>query len=172
MSENKKKPETTVETLDLGQNCLLTLTTRHLRGQVLRLVGEPGQPRRKIKEQVDVLLSGISGYHVEELNMKFVRIGVCIGGIIAAIVGLFLGTSCGDIALIGEILSGFGWILLPTGVLLAVLSFWFPQDSAVFTINVMGSKIEIPVVAKHVSVCRNFINRMQEAKTEYEEASL
>ena len=26
MSENKKKPETTVETLDLGQNCLLTLT--------------------------------------------------------------------------------------------------------------------------------------------------
>lgn len=36
MSDQKKTPETTIATLDLGSNCLLTLTSKHLRGQILK----------------------------------------------------------------------------------------------------------------------------------------
>lgn len=165
MSEQKKKPETTVETLDLGQNCLLTLTTRHLRGQVLRVIQDPGQPPRQIKDQVDVLLSGLSGYSVEEFNMRSARIAQCIGGIIISILGILLAMTSG-------VLATTGWIMLLVGIIMAIFSKWHPVNRAVFTLNVMGSKIQIPVAFKQVEVCRNFITKLQETKTEYEEASL
>ena len=171
MSEQKKKPETTVATLDLGQNCMLTLTTRHLRGQVLRFVMEPGQPPRKIQDQVDVLLSGLSGYSAEEQNMRASRIGTCIGGIICVVLGIAL-ACCGDIAFIGSTLSFMGWIFIVVGVVGAILSKWFPADRATFTLNIMGSKVTIPVAYRQVQECRDFITKLQQAKTEYEEASL
>ena len=171
MSEQKKKPETTVATLDLGQNCMLTLTTRHLRGQVLRIVMEPGQPPRKIQDQVDVLLSGLSGYSAEERNMRPSRIGTCIGGVICALLGILL-ACCGDIAFIGGTLASMGWILIPVGVVMAILSRWFPADRATFTLNVMGSKVAIPVACTQVQTCRDFITKLQQAKTEYEEATI
>lgn len=165
MIEQKKKPETTVKTLDLGQNCLLTLTTRHLRGQVLRIIEEPGQPPRQIKDQVDVLLSGLSGYSVEEINMSSIRIRSRIGGIGLSILGvLMLGF---------DVLPTFvGVIMLLIGIIKVILSMKYPEDRAIFTLNVMGSKIQIPVAYTQVKVCRNFITKLQETKTEYEEASL
>ena len=171
MSNENKRPETTVATLDLGQNCLLTLTTRHLRGQVLRFVMEPGQPPRKIQDQVDVLLSGLSGYSAEEHNMRSSRMVMRIMGIICVVFGMLL-ACCGGVAVIGEMLAFLGWVLMPIGIVLAILSKWFPADRAMFTLNVMGSKVSIPVTCTQIQVCRDFITKLQQAKTEYEEASL
>ena len=160
-----KEPEKTVATLDLGQNCLLTLTTRHLRGQVMRMMADPGQPPRLIKDQIDVLLSGLSGYSVEENNMKVARIVTRVIGVLFALAGI--GILCSGLGFI----SFLGWIFMIVGIIQAVVAQWFPADKATFTINAMGSKVAIPVAFKQVEVCRGFITKLQQAKTEYEEAT-
>lgn len=160
-----KEPEKTVATLDLGKNCLLTVTTRHLRGQVMRLLAEPGQPPRLIKDQIDVLLSGLAGYSVEENNMKVGRIILRVIGVLVALGGI--GLLCTGLGF----LSSVGWTLLAIGIIQAIIAQWIPADKATFTINAMGSKVAIPVAFKQVEICRDFITKLQQAKTEYEEAN-
>ena len=59
-------PETTIDTLDMGSLCLLTLTTRHIRGNVTKLMPNGA----KQQDQIDVLLSGLAGYTVTEISRK------------------------------------------------------------------------------------------------------
>lgn len=71
----EKTPETTIATLDLGSSCLLTLTNKHLRGQITKYVevgrGKNGNPIVRLqKDSLDVLLSGIAGYSLDFQNMK------------------------------------------------------------------------------------------------------
>lgn len=73
MSDNKKMPETTIATLDMEGSGSLTLTNKHLRGQVLRVIRQ-GNMTLKQLEQVDVLLSAVGGYSVIDIPMKIVRI--------------------------------------------------------------------------------------------------
>lgn len=61
-----KTPETTIDTLDMGSLCLLTLTTRHIRGNVTKLMPNGA----KQQDQIDVLLSGLAGYTVTEISRK------------------------------------------------------------------------------------------------------
>lgn len=88
MSDNKKMPETTIATLDMEGSGSLTLTNKHLRGQVLRVIRQ-GNMTLKQLEQVDVLLSAVGGYSVIDIPMKIVRI---IAVVVCTVVAI--GTWC------------------------------------------------------------------------------
>lgn len=159
-----KTAETTVATLDLGQTCMLTLTNKHLRGQVTRYVEvgrtQSGQPIKKLqKDTLDVLLSGVAGYSLDFYDKKLQRIATMIAGVLVAVIGLVLG-----IKGTSELYWG-----LPVGVLMFLWGMKFPKDAWAFAINVMGGKNEIPVAAGHTELVREFITKLQNAKIAYEE---
>ena len=173
MSEQKKTPETTIATLDLGATCLLTLTNKHLRGQVTKLVevgrDKQGNPIKKLqKDSLDVLLSGIAGYSLDHIDnagaRKASRIMGCliaIGGLLAGIFGL-----ANDIEILG-----WGFVGIPVGVIMYLIGRKYPLDIWAFAINVMGGKNEIPVAAGQTEAVRDFITKLQNAKIAYDEAN-
>ena len=160
----EKQTETTIATLDLGESCLLTLTNKHLRGQVTKYVevgrDKNGNPIKRLqKDSLDVLLSGIAGYSLDFQNMKGGRIVNMVTGILVALVGGYVGF---------EMIS-WGFAAIPVGILWFLLGLKFPKDIWAFSINVMGGKNQIPVAAGHTELVREFITKLQNAKIAYEE---
>ena len=151
-----KTPETTIDTLDMGDLCLLTLTNRHIRGNVTKLLPNGA----KQKDQIDVLLSGLAGYSVMEIPRKMARIQCVIWGIGIAIAGGFFFNMSAVI--------GIGAIAI--GVLVILFSRMI-KDIAIFELNVMGSKTAIPITLKEADRVRSFITTIQNAKIAYEEAN-
>ena len=157
---DQKVAEKTIEVLDLGKCCLLTLTNKHLRGQILRLIKEPGKSPKKIKDQVDVLLSGIAGYTLEHENNLAKRIGAALFGVIILIGSVYCWQNMGWEswywgALVGALVALFGWLGNP--------------DTYCFALNIMGSKTVIPVVASKTQIVQEFITKLQNAKIAYDE---
>ena len=157
-----KAPETTIDTLDMGDLCLLTLTNRHLRGQVTRVF--PGGIKQK--EQIDVLLNGLAGYSVVEIPMgKFRMMGIVVGIVIA------LG-GWGLFALLGDIFDfsvAMPIVATLIGVGGAVAAKMRIKDQAAFELNVMGGKFSVPLKSYQVEKVRAFINKIQNAKIAYDE---
>lgn len=149
-----KTPETTIDTLDMGSLCLLTLTTRHIRGNVTKLMPNGA----KQQDQIDVLLSGLAGYTVTEISRKLLRIQGYVWGVGIAILGLYGFSFSWVVGLIG----------LAVGALVVYVSSKF-KDVALFELNVMGSKTAIPIRQKDVGRVREFIAKIQNAKIAYEE---
>lgn len=159
-----KKPETTIATLDLGASCLLTLTNKHLRGQVTKFVevgrDKNGNPIKKLqKDSLDVLLNGIAGYSLDHYDMKGGRIANMVIGIVIAIAG----------AISGFAVHPGAFVALPIGILWFIYGRKNPKDVYAFAINVMGGKNEIPVAAGQTEAVRDFITKLQNAKIAYDE---
>lgn len=166
MSE-KKAPETTIATLDMEGSGSLTLTNKHLRGQVLRVI-QQGNMKLKQLEQVDVLLSAVGGYSVIDIPMKIARIIAVAACTVFAIGTWFfyaLLAKVFDMSVTGPI---FITLLAIGGGVLA----WFKiRDQVALQLNIMGGKFDVvfkPYLAPKV---RSFITQLQQAKTEYEEAN-
>jgi len=140
----------------MGDLCLLTLTNRHIRGNVTKLLPNGA----KQKDQIDVLLSGLAGYSVMEIPRKMARIQCVIWGIGIAIAGGFFFNMSAVI--------GIGAIAI--GVLVILFSRLI-KDIAIFELNVMGSKTAIPITLKEADRVRSFITKIQNAKIAYEEAN-
>ena len=149
-----KTPETTIDTLDMGDLCLLTLTNRHLRGNITKLFPNGA----KQKEQVDVLLSGLAGYTVAEVSRKMARIQCIVWGSLIGLSGIWF----------MDVSVGLGILCFVIGVLVALISRLL-KDIAVFELNVMGSKTGIPIRIKDADKVRAFITKIQNAKIAYEE---
>ena len=169
---DQKKPETTIATLDLGANCLLTLTSKHLRGQVTKLVevgrDKNGNPLKRLqKDSLDVLLNGIAGYSLDHIDNAGARKASRVLGWICAIGGLAAGLT----GLINDNFLACGFILIPVGIIMYLIGRKFPMDVWAFAINVMGSKNEIPVTAGQSEAVRDFITKLQNAKIAYDEAN-
>ena len=148
-----KEPETTIDTLDMGDLCLLTLTNRHLRGSVTKLF--PNGVRQK--DQIDVLLSGLAGYSVADISRKMLRVQCYIWGVVIGLGGYFITPVIGIVGM----LIGAGLIFFARKI----------RDIAVFELNVMGSKTAIPIKQKDADRVRAFITKIQNAKIAYEEAN-
>lgn len=150
---DKKMPETTIATLDMEGSGSLTLTNKHLRGQVLRFI-QQGNMKIKQQEQIDVLLSAIGGYSVIDIPMKGARIT-------AVIFCSFAGAAC--------------WFISPIITLLAIgvgIVLWkMIRDQIVLQLNIMGGKFDVPFKTHLAPKVREFITQLQQAKTEYEEAN-
>ena len=161
MSEQKRTPETTIATLDLGSNCLLTLTNKHLRGQILRLIKEDGKSPKTIKDQVDVLLSGIAGYTLEHEDNLAKRIGAVVKGALIAI-----GGGC-----VGANMATYGYWGIAIGALWALIGWFGNPDTYCFALNIMGSKTLIPVVHSYYEAAKEFIDKLRNAKIAYDEVN-
>jgi len=167
---NQKVPERTIAVLNLGRRCLLTLTNKHLRGQILRLVDGHGlaDGRTLIKDQVDILLSGIAGYTIEHKNNFFKRVvsaiitGVAFFFIAKPFIPCFFDSPGKDAGLIFGINIAFAAI----GAILGWLCY---PDRYAFSINIMGSYTLIPIVRSQSPVVQDFITKLQNAKIAYEE---
>ena len=159
-------PETTISTLNLGRNCLLTLTNKHLRGQILRLVEGRNNVRTTIKDQVDVLLSGIAGYSIEHVNKLAKRIAAVIFGILIA-GGCYYVDHYVNLNIRGlENLSMWGGI---AGAVVAIIGWLCNPDTYAFSLNIMGSNTLIPFVYSQTKVVQAFITKLQNAKIAYDE---
>lgn len=147
---DKKMPETTIATLDMEGSGSLTLTNKHLRGQVLRFI----QQGVKQQEQIDVLLSAIGGYSVIDIPMKAARITAV--------------TVC-------TLAGGVCWFISPIITLLAIgvgIVLWkMIRDQIVLQLNIMGGKFNVPFKTHLAPKVREFITQLQQAKTEYEESN-
>lgn len=152
-------PETTVDTLDLGHNCLLTLTSRHLRGQIMRIVKEEGKSPITIKDQIDVLLSGIAGYTLEHENNIAKRIVQVVVGISIAIAGIYIGSN----------MASWGFWGIGIGALWALIGWFGNPDVYCFVLNILGSKTMLPITVGQTEKVRQFIEKLQNAKIAYEE---
>ncbi len=164
MSE-KKAPETTIATLDMEGSGSLTLTNKHLRGQVLRVIRQ-GNMTLKQLEQVDVLLSAVGGYSVIDIPMKIVRIIAVVVCTVVAIGTWFF------YALLSNFISATGPIFITLLAIGGGVLAWFKiRDQVALQLNIMGGKFDVvfkPYLAPKV---RSFITQLQQAKTEYEEAN-
>ena len=147
--------ETTIATLKLQKNCTLTLTNKHLRGQILRVVD--GKKKAVIKDQIDVLLSGIAGYSTKRES----RLG---SRIIAVVIGIL-------IAFFGSAYNG-GDFVPPCviGGLWAIIGWFANPDCYYFSLNIMGSATLMPIVKGKRADVHRFINKLLNAKIAYEEA--
>ena len=165
MSDNKKMPETTIATLDMEGSGSLTLTNKHLRGQVLRVIRQ-GNMTLKQLEQVDVLLSAVGGYSVIDIPMKIVRIIAVVVCTVVAIGTWFF------YALLSNFISATGPIFITLLAIGGGAFAWFKiHDQIALQLNIMGGKFDVvfkPYLAPKV---RSFITQLQQAKTEYEEAN-
>ena len=166
MSDNKKMPESTIATLDMEGSGSLTLTNKHLRGQVLRII-QQGNMKIRQQEQIDVLLSAIGGYSVIDIPMKIARI---IAVVVCALVGIgswFFYALLAKLFDMSATMPIFITLLAIGGGALA----WFKiRDQVALQLNIMGGKFDVvfkPYLAPKV---RSFITQLQQAKTEYEEA--
>jgi len=156
-----KTPETTIDTLDMGDLCLLTLTNRHLRGQVTRVF--PGGVKQK--EQIDVLLNGLAGYSVVEVPMGKLRMMIAAIGVIIVLGGW------GLYAALGKIFD-FSVVTPIVATVIGAAAIFFSRkinDQAAFELNVMGGKFSIPLKLHQVEMVRAFINKIQNAKIAYDE---
>lgn len=161
MNEQKRTPETTIATLDLGSSCLLTLTNKHLRGQILRLINEDGKSPKTIKDQVDVLLSGIAGYTLEHEDNAAKRIAAVILGILLAAGGIYVGSK----------MTTYGYWGIAAGALWALIGWFGNPDTYCFALNIMGSKTLIPVVHSYYEAAKDFIDKLRNAKIAYDEVN-
>ena len=167
---NQKVPERTIAVLNLGRRCLLTLTHKHLRGQILRLVDGHGlaDGRTLIKDQVDILLSGIAGYTIEHKNNFFKRV---VSAIIAGFTLYFMAKSFVPDFFASpkhdaNIILGFN---IAIGAIGAIIGWLCYPDRYAFSINIMGSYTLIPIVRSQSPVVQDFITKLQNAKIAYEE---
>lgn len=163
MSEQKKTPETTIATLDMAKSGQLTLTTKHLRGQVLKVISQPGGAKVRQMEQIDVLLSALGGYSVVDIKLKVIRILMRIAGVV---IGAF-GILCWTIGF-GP-LEDYGMYPAIFGVVLIIGSF-VVRDQVAIELNIMGGKFAVPLLPNQAEKAREFLNQLQTAKTEYEES--
>ena len=156
-----KTPETTIDTLDMGDLCLLTLTNRHLRGQVTRVF--PGGVKQK--EQIDVLLNGLAGYSVVEVPMGKFRMMIAAVGVVIALGGW------GLYAALGKLLDFSVATPIVATVIGAAVVFLSRKikDQAAFELNVMGGKFSVPLKSHQVEKVRAFITKIQNAKIAYDE---
>ena len=160
MSE-AKKTESTIATLDMARSGQLTLTTKHLRGQVLKVIEQPGGQKVRQMEQVDVLLSALGGYSVIDINMRWTRIITGFLGLVLAVAGVF----CLGLSFLFEI----GMTCLLIGLIMIPASF-FIRDQVAMELNIMGGKFAVPLKPNQAEKAREFLNQLQMAKTEYEES--
>lgn len=167
MSDKKNTPETTIATLDMEGSGTLTITNKHLRGQVLRFVQE-GNMKIKQQEQIDVLLSAVGGYSVIDVPMKIARI-------VAVVTCAVIGIICwGLYALLGKLFDmSAAMPILATLVAVGagILSWLMIRDQVVLQLNIMGGKFNVPLKPHEAPKVREFITKLQQAKTEYEEAN-
>lgn len=146
--------ETTIATLKLQKNCMLTLTNKHLRGQILRVVD--GKKKAVIKDQIDVLLSGIAGYSTKKESRLGSRIIAVVIGILIAFFGsAYNGGDFAPPCVIGGLWAIIGWFANP--------------DRYYFSLNIMGSATLMPIVKGKRADVHRFINELQNAKIAYEE---
>lgn len=163
MSEQKKKPETTIATLDMVKSGHLTLTTKHLRGQVLKVIQQPGGAKIRQMEQIDVLLSALGGYSVVDIKLRMMRIVMRIIGTVIGILGALLWAS--DL----DFLSEIG--MYPTLIGFAIIGVSFlVRDQVAMELNIMGGRFAVPLLPNQAEKAREFLNQLQMAKTEYEES--
>ena len=163
MSEQKKKPETTIATLDMAKSGQLTLTTKHLRGQVLKVIQQPGGAKIRQMEQIDVLLSALGGYSVVDIKLRMMRIVMRIIGTVIGILGALLWAS--DL----DFLSEIG--MFPTLIGFAIIGVSFlVRDQVAMELNIMGGRFAVPLLPNQAEKAREFLNQLQQAKTEYEES--
>lgn len=153
--------ERTIAELNMGSNCLLTLTSKHLRGQFLRLVEEKGATTT-IKDQIDVVLSGIAGYTIQHTDKSLSRIGKVVVGVLIAAVSIWLSTK-----IIGAGLAVGGIVV---GALVGLIGWLSNPDEYVFAINVMGSQTLIPIAKSYNEAAQEFVTKLQNAKAEYDES--
>lgn len=160
-----KTPETTIATLDMQGSGTLTLTNRHLRGQVLRMV-QQGNMQVKQMEQIDVLLSNVAGYSIVDVPLKFARI---IAVAVCALVGV---GGWGLYAILGKLMDMS--VVIPIVVTLlaacmAVVCLKTIKDAIGFELNIMGGKFMVPLKAPQKQAVQDFIVKLRDAKTVYEE---
>lgn len=158
----QKKPETTIATLDMAKSGQLTLTTKHLRGQVLKVISQPGGAKVRQMEQIDVLLSALGGYSVVDIKLRMVRIMMRIIGCVIGALGVVCLSS-------GGFLGDIGMYLALVGVALFIGSF-FVRDQVAMELNIMGGKFAVPLLPNQAEKAREFLSQLQMAKTEYEES--
>ena len=159
---NQNVPERTLCVLNLGSNCLLTLTNKHLRGQILRVVD--GKSRKTIRDQVDVLLSGIAGYTIVHESNYAKRIASVILGIVVFFGYCLYGASRSLIYQQSSVIFG-----LVIGAIVAVIGCLWNHDNYAFSLNIMGSNTMIPVVYSQTPEVQRFITKLQNAKIAYDE---
>lgn len=153
--------ERTIAELSMGSSCLLTLTSKHLRGQFLRLVQENGATTT-IKDQIDVVLSGIAGYTIQHTDKSSTRIGKVVVGVLIAAAAIWLSTK-----IIGAWLAVGGVIV---GALVGLIGWLSNPDVYIFAINVMGSQTLIPIAKSYSNAAQEFVVKLQNAKAEYDES--
>lgn len=166
MSE-KKAPETTIATLDMEGSGCLTLTNKHLRGQVLRVI-QQGNMKFKQQEQVDVLLSAVGGYSVIDIPMKIVRI---IAVAVCTVVAIGTWPCYALLAKLFDISATMPIFITLLAIGGGALAWFKIRDQVALQLNIMGGKFDVvfkPYLAPKV---RSFITQLQQAKTEYEEAT-
>ena len=163
MSEQKKKPETTIATLDMAKSGQLTLTTKHLRGQVLKVIQQPGGAKIRQMEQIDVLLSALGGYSVVDIKLRMMRVVMRIIGTVIGILGAILWAS--DLGFLSEI------GMYPTLIGFAIIGVSFlVRDQVAMELNIMGGKFAVPLLPNQAEKAREFLTQLQQAKMEYEES--
>lgn len=160
-STDRKLHDGTIAVLEMGSNCLLTLTDKHLRGQFLRLVVNRDHTQSTIKDQIDVLLNAVAGYSLIFVDKSYKRGMAVIGGSVIAIWG---GWFCSS----HELQSYMG-LPIVVGILWGVIGWLMNPDSHIFQLNIMGSKTMIPVAKAYYTVVRDFINKLQNAKIAYDQ---
>lgn len=161
---DKKMPETTIATLDMEGSGSLTLTNKHLRGQVLRFI----QQGVKQQEQIDVLLSAIGGYSVIDIPMKAARITAVV---------IFAGIGVGSwilYALLNKLFnmsSTMPILVTLFSIVMGIVCWKTIRDQVVLQLNIMGGKFDVPFKTHLAPKVREFITQLQQAKTEYEESN-
>ena len=159
----QKKVETTIATLDMAKSGQLTLTTKHLRGQVLKVIQQPGGAKVRQMEQIDVLLSALGGYSVVDIKLKVMRIIMRVIGCGIAVLGVLLWSS--DLGFLSEI------GMYPTLIGLGIFGVSFlVKDQVAMELNIMGGRFAVPLLPNQAEKAREFLNQLQMAKTEYEES--
>lgn len=164
---DKKTPEVTIATLDMEGSGILTVTNKHLRGQVLRII-QQGNMKLKQQEQIDVLLSAIGGYSVVDVPMKIVRI---IAVIICAAIGIGSWLIYALLAELFDMSAAMPIFATLIAVGMGFICWKTIRDQIVLQLNIMGGKFDVPLKARLVPKVREFIAKLQQAKTEYEEAN-
>ena len=164
---DKKSTETTIATLDMEGSGTLTVTNKHLRGQVLRFV-QQGNMKIKQQEQIDVLLSAIGGDSVIDVPMKIARI---IAVVVCAAVGIGSWLLYALLAKLFDMSATMPILATLAAVGMGVLCWLTIRDQVVLQLNIMGGKFDVPLKAHVAPKVREFITKLQQAKTEYEEAN-
>lgn len=164
---DKKMPEHTIATLDMEGSGSLTLTNKHLRGQVLRFI-QQGNMKIKQQEQIDVLLSAIGGYSVIDIPMKIARI---IAVVIFAGIGVGSWILYALLNTLFNMSSTMPILVTLFSIVMGIVCWMMIRDQVVLQLNIMGGKFDVPFKTHLAPKVREFITQLQQAKTEYEESN-